>query len=41
MKRETKYLGRRGLGSVSKDTKGSAGFHMEAQGLWTRPDLNG
>lgn len=32
---------RRTIGRISKDTKGPAGFHMEALGLWTKPDLLG
>lgn len=38
MKREKK-AGRRRLGRISEHNKGSAGFNMEAQGLWTKPGL--
>ena len=36
-----KALRRRTVGRISKDTRGSAGLHMEVQGLWIKPDLNG
>ena len=36
-----KLVRRRVVGRISKDTEGSAGSHMEVQGLWTKPDLNG
>ena len=41
MKPETNRAGRRLIGRISKDTKGPAGYHMEAQGLWTKPELEG
>lgn len=28
------------LGRASTDTLGAAGFHMEAQGLWTKTGLS-
>ncbi len=39
--KQDKHPRRRTVGRISKDTKGSAGLHMEVQGLWTKPDLNG
>ncbi len=36
-----KHTRRRTVGRISRDTKGSVGPHMEVQGLWTKPDLNG
>jgi hypothetical protein len=32
--------GRVPLGRASRETRGASGFHMEAQGLWTKTGLS-